>query len=131
MRIQRVFTFALASALIVILSTVQTVRAVVPVQSEIDGLRVAYLNLVAGNHDYKGHRVKALKQVESAGQLLGLNLSGDGKARSAQKNSDTDLGAAKNALQGVLAAANANGQGQLSSKVNDAIKEINIALTIK
>jgi tetrahydromethanopterin S-methyltransferase subunit E len=41
------------------------------------------------------------------------------------------LGAARNALLGVLSVANPNGQTQLASRVNDAIKEINTALTIK
>ena len=91
----------------------------------------AYLNLAAGNHDYKGHRAKAMKHVEAAAQSLGLNISGDGKAHSQQKNSDTDLGAAKAALMDVWELAKANGQPQLSNTVNAAIKEINIALAIK
>ena len=107
------------------------VGAATPKEAEIDGLRKAYLNLVAGNHDYKGHRAKALKHVEAAGQALGLNIAGDGKAHSQQKNSDTDLNAAKAALQSVLEIAKTQGQPQLEKNVTAAIKEIDTALKIK
>src|SRR3954453_4648627 len=110
---------------------VSTARAATPKDAEIDGLRKAYLNLVAGNHDYQGHRVKALKHVEAAAQSLGLNISGDGKARSQQKNSDADLSAAKAALQSVLEIAKTQGQPQLEKNVTAAIKEIDTALKIK
>jgi len=106
-------------------------RAASPKEAEIDGLRKAYLNLVAGNHDYKGHRAKALKQVEAAAQALGLNIAGDGKARQQQKNSDTNLSAAKAALEPVLELAKSQGQPQLEKHVTAAIKEIDTALKIK
>jgi len=111
--------------------SVSTARAATPKDAEIEGLRKAYLNLVAGNHDYKGHRVKALKHVEAAAQALGLNISGDGKAHSQQKNSDADLNAAKTALQSVLEIAKTQGQPQLEKNVTAAIKEIDTALKIK
>src|SRR5579859_2277050 len=37
-------------------------------------LRHAYAILATGDHDYKGHRAKAMKAVEAAGKLLGVDL---------------------------------------------------------
>jgi hypothetical protein len=102
-----------------------------PVQAEQAALRTAYLALISGDHDYKGHRLKALKQVEAAGKLVGLNVSSDGKAKQPQASSDADLRGAQNALQGVHDAAVANGQGELQKHVDAAIKEITTALSIK
>ena len=38
-------------------------------------LHRAYRILATGDHDYKGHRVKAMHAVEAAARLLGLDLS--------------------------------------------------------
>jgi len=87
----------------------------------------AYATLAQANHDYKGHRVKAMKQIELAVQELGGKISGKGKGREPQGTSDAQLRAAQSLLQQVL--------GGLSSKplkhVNAAIAQINTALTIK
>jgi hypothetical protein len=87
--------------------------------------------LLRGDHDYKGHRVKALKQVEAACRLLGLDVSGDGKARQPQATSDAAMRDAQTQLQAVRSAAAANGQKELQMHCDDAIKQISIALTIK
>src|SRR5262245_26512764 len=47
-------------------------------------LRRVYLILATGDHDYKGHRVKAMHSVEAAGKLLGMDLGGDLKDRTSQ-----------------------------------------------
>ena len=107
------------------------VRAAAPIQAEQTALRSAYLNLIAGDHDYKGHRIKALKQVEAACKLIGINVSGDGDAKQAQARSDADLRGAQNLLQGVHNAAVASGQAVLQQHVDEAIKQISIALTLK
>ena len=87
----------------------------------------AYATLAQANHDYKGHRVKAMKQIELAVQELGGKISGKGKGREPQGTSDAQLRAAQSLLQQVL--------GGLSSKplkhVNAAIAQINTALTKK
>jgi len=117
----------------VLLGLLMSSRAVqaAPIQAEQTALRTAYLDLIAGDHDYKGHRVKALRQVEAACKLIGLNVSGDGHAKQAQARSDADLQGAQNLLQGVHNAAVANGQTALQQHVDEAIKQISIALSIK
>ena len=58
----------------------------------------AYRILATGDHDYKGHRVKAMRQIESAAKLLGLDLSGDLKDRQPQALSDVKLREAQGLL---------------------------------
>jgi len=87
----------------------------------------AYATLAQADHDYKGHRVKAMKQIELAVQELGVKISGKGRGREPQGTSDAQLRAA----QGLLHQA----AGGLSKKalkhVNAAIEQINVALSIK
>src|SRR5581483_5813463 len=57
-------------------------------------LRSAYATLAVADHDYKGHRVKAMKAIENACKLLGTDISGEGKGKEPQAISDTQLRAA-------------------------------------
>ena len=59
----------------------------------------AYATLVHADHDYKGHRAKAMKQVELAVQELGGKISGHGKVREPQAASDAQLRSAEGLLQ--------------------------------
>ena len=66
-------------------STPQTLGGVVTGQnqfqtvdfSEARALTRAYLILATGDHDYRGHRMKAMHQIEAAGKLL-FSLDGAG-----------------------------------------------------
>jgi hypothetical protein len=95
--------------------------------SPITTLDDAYATLVQANHDYKGHRVKAMKQIELAVQELGGKISGKGRGHEPQGTSDAQLRAAQALLQ--------QAAGGLSKKalkhVNAAIEQLNIALSIK
>jgi hypothetical protein len=87
----------------------------------------AYATLAQADHDYKGHRVKAMKQIELAIQELGGKISGKGRGHESQGTSDAQLRAA----QGLLQQA-AGGLSQKALKhVNAAVEQINIALSIK
>jgi hypothetical protein len=92
-----------------------------------DLLRQAYQELAAGNHDYKGHRMSAMKHVEQASRLLGVNLVGGGKVRENQGLSDDHLRNAQNLLN----QASAGLSGKPLRHVMAAEKEIGIALNIK
>jgi hypothetical protein len=59
----------------------------------------AYTVPEQADHDYKGHRIAAMKQIESAGRLVGVNVRGDGKAREEQSVSDAQLLKAVGLLQ--------------------------------
>ncbi len=94
-------------------------------------LQNAYLILATGNHDYKGHRVKAMKQIEAAAKLLGVTLSGDTKDRQPQPLSDAKLREAQGLLQNVLGAAEVKNQERVTKHINAAIDHINTALSIR
>ncbi len=87
----------------------------------------AYATLAQADHDYKGHRAKAMKEIELAVHELGGKISGKGRGREPQGTSDAQLSAARSLLQ--------QAAGGLSKKalkhVDAAIEQINIALSIK
>ena len=94
-------------------------------------LQSAYLILATGDHDYKGHRVRAMHQIEAAAALLGMNLSGDARDRQPQPLSDAKLREAQGLLQNVLGAAEVQNQKRVTKHINNAINQINIALSIR
>jgi len=100
-------------------------------KTEADLLRRAYRILATGDHDYKGHRVKAMRQIESAAGLLGLNLKGDLKDKQPQALSDAKLREARGLLQNVLGSAEVKSENRIAKHVNEAIAQINLALSIR
>jgi hypothetical protein len=94
-------------------------------------LHQAYQILATGDHDYKGHRVHAMHAVEAAGKLLGLDLSGDLKDRQPQPLSDAKLRQAQSLISNVLASAEVKDQKRVTKHLNEAVSQINIALSIK
>jgi hypothetical protein len=98
---------------------------------EADMLHQAYRILASGDHDYKGHRAKAMNQVKKAADMLGLDLSGDDKDREKQVLSDDKLREARDLLTHVLDNSDVKGQKRISDHINAAIKEIDTALSIR
>jgi len=94
-------------------------------------LQNAYDILATGDHDYSGHRVKALHAVKMAAKLLGLNLAGDDKFRQPQPLSDAKLREAQGLLQNVLGNAEVMNQKRVVKHLTEAINQISIALSIK
>ncbi len=92
-----------------------------------DLLRQAYAALEVADHDYKGHRVAAMKQIEEAGKVLGVTIRGEGKGHEKQSVSDNQLRQA----QGLLEQAKPALSGQALHHVEAAIKQISTALSIK
>ena len=92
-----------------------------------DLLIQAYADLEKADHDYKGHRADAMKQVEAAGKEIGVKVRGDGRGHEKQGISDEQLRAA----QGLLEQARGGLGGKALGHVNKAINQINIALRIK
>ena len=100
--------------------------------SPVDTLRQAYIILSAADHDYKGHRVKAMKAIEAACTLLGTNISGDGKGHEKQPISDVQLRQALSLVQQAEGQVPAGkGQKKILAHLDKAISELNIALTIR
>jgi hypothetical protein len=89
-------------------------------------LNDAYATLAQANHDYKGHRVRAMKQIEAALNVLGEKISGQGKGHEPQGTSDAQLRAAQVLLQ----QAGAGLTGKALKHVNEAASQISTALSI-
>jgi hypothetical protein len=99
--------------------------------AELGQLRQAYATLSLADHDYKGHRVKAMHAIEAACDLLGTNIRGDGKDREKQSISDSELRQAQALVQQACNLATQQNQRKVAAHLNKAIKEISIALSIK
>jgi hypothetical protein len=91
----------------------------------------AYHILATGDHDYKGHRIAAMHQIEAAAKLLGLDLSGDLKDKEKQVLSDDKLREAQGLLQNVLGNAEVKGQPRVAKHINGAINQISTALSVR
>ena len=94
-------------------------------------LRRAYAILATGDHDYKGHRVKAMRQIEAAAGLLGMKLGGDVKNRQPQALSDAKLREVQGLLQNVLNSSEVKRQKRVSKHLSDAIHQLGVALSIR
>ena len=90
-------------------------------------LREAYGLLSVADHDYKGHRIKAMKEIEVAAKHLGISLRGDGKGHERQGTSDAQLRAAAALLQ--QAGGGLRGHGLEHIKL--ACEQLNVALAIR
>ena len=90
-------------------------------------LENAYATLGAAKHDYKGHRIKAMKQIEAAFNESGWKIRGLGRNFEPQGTSDDQLRSAKNLLR----QAGPGLSTRALKHVDDAIAQINDALAIK
>jgi hypothetical protein len=90
-------------------------------------LTQAYAALSVADHDYKGHRVLAMKQIEAAAKELGVALKGDNHVREVQVASDQQLRVAQSLLQQAAPAL----QGKVRMHVDKALEQLSIALSIK
>jgi len=91
----------------------------------------AYYHLKYADHDYDGHRVLALREVETAGHELGINLAGDGPGEERQWKSDRKLEEARRLLRHAREKLEARDRDRVAGNVERAIKEIDIALKTK
>jgi hypothetical protein len=99
--------------------------------SEARALTSAYLILATGDRDYKGHRVKAMHQVEAAAKLLGMDVRSHAKGYKPQALSDARLREARGLLEKVLGASEVKAQSRISKHISAAIKQINDALAVR
>ncbi len=94
-------------------------------------LRQAYALLARGDHDYRGHRGRAMRGIEEAGKLLGMNLRGDGRVRERQVWSDNQLRQAQGLLELVRTDPAISGSRHALKHINEAITEISAALVTR
>ena len=62
-------------------------------------LREAYAELYVADHDYHGHRIAAMRQIEKAAKKMHITLRGDGRGHEKQGTSDEHLRKAQALLQ--------------------------------
>jgi len=94
-------------------------------------LHRAYRILASGDHDYKGHRVKAMRAVEAAAKQLGLDFSGDLKDKQSQPLSDAKLREAQSLIARVAGAAEVKDQKKVVKHLNEAVNQIDAALSVR
>jgi len=99
--------------------------------TQVQQLQQAYHILEVADHDYKGHRKKAMGHIERACKELGAKPHGDGKGKEPQGTSDAQLREAQSMLQQARATASANNLKQVVKHIDNALEEINTALKIK
>ena len=91
-------------------------------------LSQAYAALSVADHDYQGHRGKAMKHIEVAAKVLGITLQGNGTGHEPQTTSDQQLRTAQSLLQQALVPGL---KPRVQKQINLALTELSTALTIK
>jgi methionine-rich copper-binding protein CopC len=94
-------------------------------------LRQAYRAMESADHDYKGHRLKAMHEVQAAAKQLGVEIKGGGKGREAQGSSDSQMNTARGLLQNVRSNPADEKRDKVLSHVDKAIEQIDLALKAK
>jgi hypothetical protein len=94
-------------------------------------LTEAYADLDRADHDYKGHRIKAMEQIDAAGKVLKLNLRGDGHGHEKQGVSDEQLAAAQGVLNQIKSQLAAEKHSRVLHHVNKVLEELTTALKVK
>jgi hypothetical protein len=91
----------------------------------------SYILLKLANHDYAGHRVKAMKELEAAGKDLGLVLEGRGSEHERQLQSDEQVAEARRMLGEARDKLEARDRDRVAARLEKAILEIDAALKVK
>jgi hypothetical protein len=91
----------------------------------------AYAILARGDHDYDGHRVEAMHYVEKAGKSLGVDLAGDLKDHEKQVLSDEKMRQAQRLINELITSAIIKDQPHVVNPLNQASKQIDLALATK
>jgi hypothetical protein len=101
------------------------------VSSEREVLQLTYHLLSQADHDYAGHRVRAKRRIRLAGAILGLELQGEGEGAESQADSDASLRRAGSLLNQMRANLPADGQSNMLNHLDNAIKQIGVALELR
>jgi len=108
-----------------------------PTTGDVQTLTQAYSTLATADHDYKGHRVKAMHAIRKAARLMGSKIAGAGtstglgKGQEQQTLSDSQLRSVQGMLQKVRSSVSGRNQQRVVQHINEAIQHLSIALSIK
>jgi hypothetical protein len=89
----------------------------------------AYSAMAHADHDYKGHRGEAMKEVKKAAVELGFKLGGEGPGKEPQRVSDEHMRVARALLE--QARAELKEKPKAQRHVENALKNITEALAIR
>ncbi len=96
-----------------------------------DELAHAYHLLKKADHDYDGHRVKAMEEVKAAASDLGIELGGELDDHEYQWHSDEQMKEARRLLRDAREKLEAHDRDRVADRVEKAIQEITAALEVK
>jgi hypothetical protein len=102
-----------------------------PTSGDIQTLTQAYSTLATADHDYHGHRAKAMHAIKKAAKMMGQKLGGDGKGKEQQTLSDSQLKGVQGMLQKVKGSVSGGKQQRVVQHLNEAIHELTVALSVK
>jgi len=88
----------------------------------------AYVLLKHANHNYEGHRARALEHIQAAGKAMNLQLEGDANERERQWKSDQMLAEARHLLYHARGAFETHDRDVAAAHVDKAIEEIDRAI---
>jgi hypothetical protein len=108
-----------------------TIGATAYAETPREELAHAYRLLERADHDYEGHRVVAMREVEAAGKDLGIVLKGDLPDRERQWKSDEHMAEARRLLRHAREKLEERDRLRVAERVDKAIKELDVALKIK
>jgi hypothetical protein len=91
----------------------------------------AFILLKHANHDYGGHRAKAIEHVQAAGRAMNLKLEGGPSERERKWESDQSLAEARTLLVHARGAFEADDRELAAKHVDRAIEEIDGGLKKK
>jgi len=91
----------------------------------------AYFLLKTADHDYGGHKGRAMQAVEEAGKALGLKLESHGSEHEHQWKSDERLAEARRLLRDARDKLEARDRDRAAAHVEKAITETDAALKFK
>jgi hypothetical protein len=91
----------------------------------------AYRLLQTANHDYAGHRVAAMSEVQAATRELGLEVKGDIESHEREWKSDQQLTEARRLLRDSRDKLEKRDRERTAEHVDRAMKEIDAALIAK
>jgi hypothetical protein len=97
-----------------------------------DAVKEAYAALSVANHDYEGHRVEAMREVQAAGRIMGVDLRGQARGTETDRQSADHMRYARSMLQQARDQGdylnNKRDRDRVQQHINEAIREINAAL---
>jgi predicted negative regulator of RcsB-dependent stress response len=93
-----------------------------------DELAHAYYLLKTADHDYKGHKAKAIHEIEQAGHEIGMKFEGHISDHERQLKSDEQISAASGLLRDARDKMEASDRDKAATHLQKAIEEVDAAL---